>query len=221
MCSGEKVGKSSYKGVAALKKPKQDGKRKVIIITDGDEVARMAVEAAARQVGGRVISRSAGNPTPLNGQQLVKLIQEAKHDPVLVMFDDNGDGEESYGERALREIATHPLIEVLGAVAVASKTPYVEGTPVDFSIDNQGHILYDEVDKDGRPSHTGQLLIHGDTVDVLKELDIPIIIGMGDPGKMEGHDHVENRAPVTTAAVQEILKRSGFVSEMESQEKSY
>jgi stage V sporulation protein AE len=202
--------------VALLKKPQQNGKRKVIVITDGDHVARMAVEAAARQVGGRVISRSAGNPTPLSGQQLVELIQEAKNDPVLVMFDDNGDGEESNGERALREIATHPSIEVLGAIAVAAKTPFVEGTPVDFSIDNQGNILYDEVDKDGNPLHTGHLLIHGDTVDVLKELEIPIIIGMGDPGKMEGHDHAGDHAPITTAAVQEIMKRSGFAPEGEA-----
>lgn len=196
-----------------MEKPGQIRKRKVILVTDGDQVARLAMEAAAKQVGGRVISRSAGNPSPLRGEELIELIHQAKHDPVLVMFDDNGDSHESYGEKTLREIATHPSIEVLGAIAVASKTPFVEGTPIHFSVDNHGEILYDEVDKDGHPLHTGKLFIHGDTVDVLRKLNIPVIIGMGDPGKMEGNDNIWENAPITTAAVFEILKRSGFQRE--------
>ena len=40
---------------------KSNRRRKVVIITDGDNVARQAAETAAAQVGGRCISRSAGN----------------------------------------------------------------------------------------------------------------------------------------------------------------
>ncbi|NLJ99876.1 MAG: stage V sporulation protein AE, partial [Clostridia bacterium] len=40
-------------------------RRKVILITDGDKVARDSVEAVAREVGGRCISLSSGNPTLL------------------------------------------------------------------------------------------------------------------------------------------------------------
>ena len=46
-------------------------KRRVILITDGDQVARRAVEKVAAEVGCRVISRSSGNPTPLNGESIV------------------------------------------------------------------------------------------------------------------------------------------------------
>ncbi|MFS8512909.1 MAG: stage V sporulation protein AE, partial [Planifilum fulgidum] len=92
-------------------------KRKVILITDGDRVAREAVEEVARQVGGRAISASAGNPTPLTGEQLVELILQAKHDPVLVMFDDCGSGGTGRGERAMEYVANHPDVEVLGAGA--------------------------------------------------------------------------------------------------------
>ena len=48
------------------------------------------IETVAKEVGGRCISRSAGNPTPLTGEQIVRQIMKAKHDPVFVMFDDNG-----------------------------------------------------------------------------------------------------------------------------------
>ncbi|WP_018131932.1 stage V sporulation protein AE [Effusibacillus pohliae] len=184
-------------------------KRKVILITDGDQVARKAVEEAARKVGARVISRSAGNPTPLQGHEIVRLVQQAKNDPVLVMFDDNGHGEEGYGEKALRELVNDPSIEVIGAIAVASNTAYVEGTRVDFSLDQQGHIVRDGVDKDGVPLGLRQPVIMGDTVDVLNECNVPIVIGIGDIGKMGGKDAFCKGAPITTSAILEILKRSG------------
>lgn len=189
---------------------KHNKTRKVIIITDGDQVARKAVEKAAAEAGCRVISRSSGNPTPLDGEQIVRLVQHAKHDPVLVMFDDNGNGDFGYGEQAIEYVTKHPDIEVLGAVAVASNTPMVEGVKVDFSIDQYGHVIEDAVDKDGHPAHDGNAVVYGDTVDVLSEVNIPIIVGVGDIGKMQGKDHFLKGAPITKAAILEILKRSGY-----------
>lgn len=187
------------------------GKRKVIVITDGDQVACKAVEKAAAELGCRVISRSSGNPTPLDGDQIVRLVKHAKHDPVLVMFDDNGDGDYGYGEKALEYLNNHPDIEVLGAVAVASNTPFVEGVHVDFSIDQNGHLIDDGVDKDGLPCHDNHgKMVYGDTVDVLSSLELPVIVGVGDIGKMQGKDHFLKGAPVTKAAILEILKRSGY-----------
>ncbi|MGZ4133888.1 MAG: stage V sporulation protein AE [Tumebacillaceae bacterium] len=189
---------------------KHNKTRKVIIITDGDQVARKAVEKAAAEAGCRVISRSSGNPTPLDGEQIVNLVKHAKHDPVLVMFDDNGNGDFGYGEQAIEYVTKHPDIEVLGAVAVASNTPEVEGVRVDFSVDQYGHVIEDAVDKDGHPSHDSHAVVYGDTVDVLSEVDIPIIVGVGDIGKMQGKDHFLKGAPITKAAILEILKRSGY-----------
>lgn len=185
-------------------------KRKVILITDGDQVARKSVEEAARQVGARVISRSAGNPTPLRGYEIASLVHQAKHDPVLVMFDDNGHGEEGYGEKALREFVNDPSIEVIGAIAVASNTEYVDGTKVDFSLDLKGNIVQDGVDKNGVPLGLRDPVIMGDTVDVLNECNVPIVIGIGDIGKMYGRDSFLKGAPVTTSAIMEILKRNGY-----------
>ena len=65
-------------------------RRRVILITDGDEYAKRAVERVAHDIGGRCISLSQGNPSILTGQELVNLIKKAANDPVLVMFDDSG-----------------------------------------------------------------------------------------------------------------------------------
>ncbi|GAX91852.1 stage V sporulation protein AE [Effusibacillus lacus] len=187
-------------------------KRKVILITDGDEIARKTVEAAARKVGARVISRSAGNPTPLSGREIVELVHQALHDPVLVMFDDNGHDEEGHGEKALREFVSHPSIEVIGAIAVASNTRLVDGTQVDFSLDSKGNIVRDGVDKYGEPLGLRNPVISGDTVDVLRECEVPVVVGIGDIGKMMGRDAYYKGAPITTSAILEILKRNGYNS---------
>jgi len=195
---------------------RQQAKRKVILVTDGDQVARRAVEAVAPEVGCRVISRSSGNPTPLDGPSLVHLVKHAKHDPVLVMFDDNGNGDFGWGEQALEYIACHEEIEVLGAIAVASNTPMVEGVKVDFSIDQHGQVIEEAVNKDGQPVRSGDGVVYGDTVDILSRCNVPIIVGVGDIGKMQGKDHVYKGAPVTKAAILEILKRSGYEHEASS-----
>jgi stage V sporulation protein AE len=184
--------------------------RNVIIITDGDKVASHAVQKVAIEVGGRCISRSAGNPTPLQGEEIVFQVMKAAYDPVLVMFDDNGQWEYGDGEKAIEYVATHPNINVLGAIAVASNTEAVEGAHIDLAIDCNGRVVESGVNKDGNIEFSKELRIYGDTVDVLDRLQIPIIVGIGDIGKMNGRDHIRFGAPITRKAVEIILKRSGF-----------
>lgn len=188
---------------------KEDHRRRVILVTDGDEVARRAVEVAAANVGGRTISMSAGNPTPLSGPQLVTLLKQVPYDPVVVMLDDRGFHGAGRGERAMDYIAGHPDIEVLGVVAVASNTLGVAGVQVDRSITQNGQIVAGPVDKFGIPGPPGKEL-RGDTVEILRYLNIPVVIGLGDVGKMGGADDYRYGAPITTRALQEILNRSGF-----------
>ena len=185
-------------------------KAKVILITDGDKKAKKAIEKVAEQVGGRCISLSAGNPTPLSGEDIVKLIKITPRDPTLVMIDDKGTIGKGKGEQAMNYIINHPSIEVLGVIAVASNTKYAKQIDVDISIDRYGYVIdgkVGSVDKDGFPS-TGYLA--GDTVEALSDEDVPLIIGTGDIGKMDGRDSSTNGSPITLKAVEEILARSGF-----------
>jgi stage V sporulation protein AE len=181
-------------------------KRKVILITDGDRVAKETLEEVARKVGGRCISLSSGNPTPFSGPVLVDLIKQAAYDPVLVMFDDCGSSHEGMGEQALKYVATHPDIEVLGAIAVASNCMRSNGTPVHFALDCFGNIVGHAVDKYGRVRYKYPPRIYGDTVEVLNQVQVPFIIGIGDIGKMRKYDNLSVGAPVTTKAVQLILQ---------------
>ncbi|MDF2683119.1 MAG: stage sporulation protein [Brevibacillus sp.] len=182
--------------------------RKVILVTDGDHVAQKVVETVARELGGRCISLSAGNPTPLRGSQMVELIKMAPHDPVIVMFDDNGDFGRGRGEQAIEYVVKHPDIEVIGAIAVASNTRFVQGATVAYSVDNHGQIVEEAVDKDGYADEELKHRIYGDTVDILNALQVQNVIGIGDIGKMEGKDSLQNGCPITRIAVQWILERS-------------
>jgi stage V sporulation protein AE len=189
--------------------PRMSNRRRVILITDGDEYAKRAVEHVAHEIGGRCITSSQGNPSVLPGEELVKLIKMAAHDPVLVMFDDSGLVGEGAGERALKYVATHKDIEVLGIIAVASKTHQAEWTRIDVSIDRDGELTPYGVDKFGIPElEIGRL--NGDTVYCLDELDVPIVVGIGDVGKMARRDHYEYGSPITKKAVELILERSGY-----------
>ncbi|HBF36898.1 MAG TPA: stage V sporulation protein AE [Firmicutes bacterium] len=185
-------------------------KRKIVVITDGDRVAEKVVEKVARNVGGRAISFSGGNPTIAPGERISAAIKKAAHDPVLVMVDDCGSRGEGNGEQILRMLASDPELEILGVVAVASNTSGVDGVPVTASVTRKGAIVNVPVDKDGNPEIVGHTKVEGDTVDVLNQLNIPIIIGVGDLGKMEDADLVEDGAKITTLAVREVLKRSNF-----------
>jgi stage V sporulation protein AE len=189
-------------GVRAVESPVR-----VILITDGDKVARRALESAAGRLGLRCISASAGNPTPLSGPELVALIQEAAYDPVLVMVDDKGNPGQGPGETALAFICTSADVTVLGAIAVASNTRRAKGTLVDVSITRDGKVIDTPVDKNGFPEPQRDLL-RGDTVDVLRDLNVPVIVGIGDPGKMLGADCLERGSEVTLKAIMEVLSRT-------------
>ena len=179
-------------------------RRKVIIVTDGDEVARHAVETATTNIGGRCISLSAGNPTQLTGSEIVEQVMKAVHDPIVVMFDDNGNKNEGRGEKALRSLSSYPQVNIIGAVAVASGTKTQSGLKVDFSIDRNGKKVLFGVNKLGFQTSDNQ--VFGDTTTILKELDIPVIVGLGDPGKMDGLDNPLKGAPITTKALSEVIK---------------
>jgi stage V sporulation protein AE len=191
-------------------------KRKVILITDGDEYAKRAVECVAKQYGGRCISSSQGNPSVLTGPEIIKLIQKAKSDPVFVMFDDSGFLGEGLGERALKVVANHPSVDVLGVIAVAAKTRQAEWTRVDVCIDKFGELTPYGVDKFGVPElEMGKL--NGDTVYSLDELNVPVIVGVGDIGKMAKRDDYKEGSPITKKAVEIILERSGYYGETEGE----
>lgn len=184
-------------------------KTRVILVTDGDHVAKKTLEMIAKQLHLRCISLSAGNPMRLDGPEVVQLLAQAKYDPVIVMCDDNGVPAEGAGEQAIRYIVNHPAIEVLGAVAVASNTEHVQGAHVDCSVTRDGVIINGGVNKDGSIDLEGTGVIKGDTVDILDSLDIPVIVGTGDIGKMDRRDDISRGAPVTVQAIQEILRRNG------------
>lgn len=186
---------------------KKTEKRRIILVTDGDTVARKAVEKAAQSIGGRCISASAGNPTPVSGEQIVRLIKQAKHDPVVVMFDDNGSNKRGQGEKALDYVANHPDLEVMGVLAVASNCGGSENTAIDCAITNEKHLVFGGVDKDGNLV-SEEKVITGDTVNVVDDLHAKngtYVVGVGDIGKMQGHDSPYTGAEVTTKALQKII----------------
>lgn len=181
-------------------------KRRVIVVTDGDRVAQKVVEKVAQNIGGRAISFSGGNPTRISGEKIASLVKETPYDPVLVMVDDCGSREEGNGEKALKALASDPELEILGVLAVASNTDAVDGVRVSASVTRDGKIVEQTVDKDGYPESNAE--IKGDTVDVINQLSIPVVIGIGDLGKMDDADRVTDGAKITTLAVQEILRRN-------------
>lgn len=182
--------------------------RKVVVITDGDRIATKVVEKVAKNVGGRAISLSGGNPTEVTGREIAEAVKSTPYDPVLIMVDDCGARGTGRGETALEELAKDPEIEILGAVAVASNTAHVEGVPVDVSVTREGEVIEASVDKYG--NRKGGHIIEGDTVDVLNRLNISVVVGVGDLGKMHDADLVSDGARITTIAVEEVLKRAGF-----------
>ncbi|WP_456278451.1 stage V sporulation protein AE [Bacillus sp. AK128] len=191
-------------------------KRRVILVTDGDEYAHKAVQHAAAQFGGRCISQSQGNPSLLTGQKLVQLILKTPYDPVFVLFDDCGYIGEGAGERALLYVANHQQIDVLGVIAVASKSHHDEWAKVDVCIDRFGELTEFGIDKYGlKELDIGR--INGDTVYCLDQLEVPIKVGVGDIGKMAGKDDLKKGCPITLKAVEIILERSGYYDRANSE----
>lgn len=187
----------------------ENKKTRVILVTDGDRAAQKAVETATGNISGRCISASGGNPTPLTGKEIVELIKQAKHDPVVVMFDDKGSDHEGKGEKALEFVARYPELEVIGVVAVASNTNRTSGADVDCSITKSKEVIKGQVDKYGN-SVSVNSIVRGDTVDVLNGLkgkQVPYVVGVGDIGKMDGKDDPLAGAEITTKALKMIIER--------------
>ncbi|WP_059103582.1 stage V sporulation protein AE [Shouchella shacheensis] len=183
--------------------------KQVIFVTDGDLAARHAIEHIAEELGCFCISASAGNPSMLTEKELCSLVLQAPDRPIFVMFDDCGYRENGPGEKGMRALAHHPDIHVLGAVAVASATHAKEWAHVDVSIDRFGELTAYGVDKEGLSDmEIGR--INGDTVYVLDELDLPIVVGIGDIGKMARFDDIKRGAPITKQAIELIFERSGY-----------
>jgi stage V sporulation protein AE len=177
----------------------------VIIVTDGDQAALAAVETACANVHGRCISLSGGHQPhdgDLSADELVALIQSTPYDPVVVLCDDAGDILEGRGEKLIRALAAYEGIELIGAVAVASSAKGSKGVEVDLSVTRAGSVTHKAVNKEGIPVKGKQ---RGDTVSVLNDISLPIIVGLGDPGKMDWADDVRKGAPITTKALQLIM----------------
>ena len=47
-------------------------------------------------------------------------------------------------------------------------------------------------------------------MEILNDLEVPVVVGIGDIGKMNGADDYHYGAKVTTRALLEIINRSGF-----------
>ena len=184
-------------------------KRRVIIVTDGDEVAKKAIEVAAANIGGRCISASAGNPTSLSGSEIIELIKKAEHEPVVVMVDDRNIPGKGKGERAMEIIINDDNLEVLGVVAVSSNAMECNDINLTCSITRDGTVIEGGVDKDGN-GHESKIIC-GETLSILQNKRNLIIVGIGDPGKMNYNDGVTKGAPITTKALQEIISRSGII----------
>lgn len=182
-------------------------KKNVIFVTDGDQYAHEAVRYVAENIGGRCISQSQGNPTTMSGEDTARLIQQTPYDPVFVMVDDGGYHGEGPGEKAMRYICGIRNIQVLGAIATASRTNFHEWTKVDVSVDRSGELTAFGVDKNGVRDLEYQRM-DGDTVYILDELELPIVVGIGDIGKMDGQDTAEKGFPITKRAVDILLERS-------------
>ncbi|WP_051239653.1 stage V sporulation protein AE [Pontibacillus halophilus] len=181
-------------------------RKKVIVITDGDEYARRAIRHIASELGGTSLDDLAGNPTRATKEEIIKGIERATSEPVFVLVDDAGVSGIGAGESILLQIATHPSVDIIGALAVASHTKFREWSRFDFSIDLDGNLVPFGVDKEGVPELDVDR-ISGDTVYALDQLTIPTIVAIGDIGKMRGRDDIKYGAPVTKRAIELILER--------------
>lgn len=182
-------------------------KRKVIILTDGDSAAQKAVEIAAKNIGGRCISASAGNPSMLTNIKIIELVKETDYDPVVVMVDDTGKKGKGCGEKIMESLLEDDDVEVIGVVGVSSNGKECGSFKPLCSIDKDGNVINGNVDKFG--NNIGNSDICGDTLSILRDRKDLIMVGIGDPGKMDYNDDVGKGAPITTTALKEVMKRAG------------
>ncbi|MDQ2086130.1 stage V sporulation protein AE [Herbivorax sp. ANBcel31] len=181
-------------------------KKKVIIVTDGDMSAKRAVEIAAINVGGRAISASAGNPTPLTGVEIIELVKKTDEEPVIVMVDDKGNKGVGQGEQVMETLLNSDSINIIGIVVVSSKGKDCRKLKLACSITKNNKKVNKPVNKYGNP--VSKDVICGDTLGILTGKKDLLMVGIGDPGKMDYKDELLKGSPVTTRAIKEILKRN-------------
>ena len=178
----------------------------MIIVTDGDSIAKEVVERAVNKIGGRCISMSAGNPTSLSGKEIVELIKKVKYDPIAVMVDDRGNTGIGKGEKAMKYMLDNKEIDVIGIVAVASNTYNIKGVKADYSVDRDGSIVKGSIDKYGN-RRLGDI-VYGDTVSVIPNSNKLIVVGIGDPGKINiKHNNMLNDTELMAKAMKLILEK--------------
>lgn len=178
-------------------------KRKVIIVTDGDSIAKKVVEKSALSVGGRCLSISWGNPTKITGEEMVRLIECVKFDPVVVMADDRGNVGRGNGEKAINFLIKSDEVEVIGIVAVASNTRNISGIKVKYSVDKNCRQVKCAVDKYGNIQNTK--VLKGDTVNTINLGSNVCVVGIGDPGKIEQGNDIENENKILSRALNIIV----------------
>ncbi|WP_138416856.1 stage V sporulation protein AE [Aquibacillus sediminis] len=184
-------------------------RKKVIVITDGDEYARRTLDFLAKKLGGTCLSYLSDNPTTASPDEVKQAVYRAKQEPVYVLIDDAGIQGAGAGERILVSLDKDPSIEIIGAIAVAAHTKNMEWSRFTFAIDQNGELIPNGVDKQGIPlPEIGR--INGDTVYSLDQLDLPIVIAIGDIGKMRGKDDIKKGAPITRKALEIIMERGGI-----------
>lgn len=182
---------------------------RVIIVTDGDCTARQAIETAARSMNLYPLKNVAGNPLPLSGPEVLQQILQAPHEPVVVMVDDKGHKGVGAGERVI-EYLLHQTeqIKILGVIAVASNSR-VRGARVDYSVTGDCQVIKDHpVDKEGNLESPRHRRLEGDTVQILDRYPDLLVVGCGDPGKMNGMDRAADGAEVTRKCLEIILEGS-------------
>ncbi len=180
-------------------------KKRVILVTDGDENAQEAIIQACKTLGLYPLLSSGGNPTPLTGERLIWEIKQAPYDPVVVLLDDRGEAGEGKGERALEKLLQAKSLDILGVIAVASNTEHARGIEVNESVDRHGRVTRRPVDKYGEPEPPGHRFLEGDTAEILARFPEVRVIGVGDLGKMKGGDDPAHGAMITTRCLKELL----------------
>jgi stage V sporulation protein AE len=183
--------------------------KNIIVITDGDEYARKTLDYLANEIGGTCLSYLSDNPTIASPDEVIQAVLKAREEPVYVLIDDAGIPGVGAGEKILIALEDHPSIHILGAIAVAAHTKNMEWSRFTFAIDRNGELTSNGVDKEGVPiPEIGR--INGDTVYSLDQLDLPIVIAIGDIGKMQGKDDLKKGSPITRKAIEMILERGGL-----------
>ncbi|SDL64637.1 stage V sporulation protein AE [Sediminibacillus halophilus] len=183
--------------------------KKVIIITDGDEYAKKTMDYLSQQLGGTCLAYLSDNPTHASEKQVTEAIMAAPEEPVYVLIDDAGAPGPGAGEKILLGLAKNENIQIMGAIAVAAHTKNAEWTRFTLAIDQDGQLTSNGISKEGIPiPEIGR--INGDTIYSLDQVDIPVVVAIGDIGKMQGKDDIKKGSPITRKAIEIILERGGY-----------